>query len=354
MIKIFWTVVALETAVMAVLFKGTLNMETQSGGRDITQFIYVGMPGIILLFAIALFTFTSSSIPRSIALTIVLTPPALLAWNLSRHNVIVRALTPHIASGWSSSSFAQGLKTAFILGPPSLLGHTPAEKLLNDVQLEALSLEHFRDPGQRNLGRAIVTRNIPLVKRLASNAKLNEADDQDLKTLLDFALRQRGQETTEIVEALLSAGADPNLIPGKSHATPLSRATLDRNYKAFLELLHHGADPNSRTSFGDVSFHSAFDVYLPDRAAYLIQLLDHGADVNAVDSESKTALMLAAINNDAESVDLLLDRGADAARTDSSGRTALDYLEQVISRDMQSSQDVSAGRRAAQRLRTGK
>lgn len=53
-------------------------------------------------------------------------------------------------------------------------------------------------------------------------------------------------------------------------------------------------------------------------------LLDHGADVNAVGPNGKTALHYAATAGHASVVALLLDRGANAALLDNEGRTASD------------------------------
>jgi len=55
------------------------------------------------------------------------------------------------------------------------------------------------------------------------------------------------------------------------------------------------------------------------------EALDAGVDVNAVDADGHTALMLAAYNGHSEIVLTLLDRGAGIDRRDMEGRTALLY-----------------------------
>ena len=52
-------------------------------------------------------------------------------------------------------------------------------------------------------------------------------------------------------------------------------------------------------------------------------LLEHGADINAVNPEGKTPLMLAAVFNHADIVDLLLINSADAYAKSADGLTAL-------------------------------
>lgn len=52
-------------------------------------------------------------------------------------------------------------------------------------------------------------------------------------------------------------------------------------------------------------------------------MLDHGADVNARDSDGRNALMEAAIIGDTETATLLLDRGAAVDAVDNHGRAAV-------------------------------
>jgi len=56
------------------------------------------------------------------------------------------------------------------------------------------------------------------------------------------------------------------------------------------------------------------------------ELLNAGADVNAVNDVGMTALMLLVQRGDPDEIKRLLRAGADARKTDSEGRTALDYL----------------------------
>ena len=56
-------------------------------------------------------------------------------------------------------------------------------------------------------------------------------------------------------------------------------------------------------------------------------LLERGADVDGSGHDGKTALMVAAMFNRAEIVDLLLAHGADAEARDASGLTARDAAQ---------------------------
>lgn len=57
--------------------------------------------------------------------------------------------------------------------------------------------------------------------------------------------------------------------------------------------------------------------------AAVLQMVERGVDVNALDKEGRTALQLASFDGFDEVVKLLLQRGADATHVDSMGRTAL-------------------------------
>ena len=58
----------------------------------------------------------------------------------------------------------------------------------------------------------------------------------------------------------------------------------------------------------------------------LFRSVEHGADVNAFrHTRRATALMVAAHEDDLESIQLLLDYGADTTIKDKNGKTALDW-----------------------------
>lgn len=62
-------------------------------------------------------------------------------------------------------------------------------------------------------------------------------------------------------------------------------------------------------------------------------LLDHGADVNATDSDGETALYLAALEGNTEVANLLLEKGANVNARDKNGVTVLPRLCSLNSND---------------------
>lgn len=54
-------------------------------------------------------------------------------------------------------------------------------------------------------------------------------------------------------------------------------------------------------------------------------LLDHGAHIDVIDYQGRTALMAAVIHYNADAVKLLLERGANVGLCDKDGKTALDF-----------------------------
>ncbi len=93
-----------------------------------------------------------------------------------------------------------------------------------------------------------------------------------------------------------------------------------------------GADLNATDSEGRTALHYAIDPFITDI------LLTSGADANARDRNGITPLMEAADAGEAETVGMLLDYGANPGARDSSGRSAMsiarengfDDIEQLL------------------------
>jgi uncharacterized protein len=140
------------------------------------------------------------------------------------------------------------------------------------------------------------------------------------------------------------SGADENLNGHRSFylmpvgATPFLVAALVRDPALLHVLLDAGADPSTAAEGGFTPLMAAAGMDAERyRAAGPRQrpsedqvldsvgfVLDHGADVNAVDAAGQTALHAAAAARSADVVELLLKHGERADLKDRDGRTPLD------------------------------
>ncbi|NJN21863.1 MAG: ankyrin repeat domain-containing protein [Leptolyngbya sp. RL_3_1] len=108
---------------------------------------------------------------------------------------------------------------------------------------------------------------------------------------------------------------------GPTSAPPLIAATLADDIDAVRSHLASGTNPNLVYHTNTALTYAARDGFT-DIAELLI---DYGAEVNWVDGEGVTPLILAAFKGHTELVALLLNHGADVNVIDQWDRTALDY-----------------------------
>lgn len=134
-----------------------------------------------------------------------------------------------------------------------------------------------------------------------------------------------------------------NSAPVKAALPPPSKATLgfyqactSQNYDMMELYLQQGADINCRNcdSGGNTPLHLSLREYAAPYQ-FISWLVEHGADVNAVNVEGKTPLMLSVPLSEngiggstakSQTMNLLLDKGAKVAARDIMGNTPLAYL----------------------------
>jgi ankyrin repeat protein len=154
----------------------------------------------------------------------------------------------------------------------------------------------------------------------------------------------------EVIDVLLTHGADPNVAERRTGTTALMWAALDDRGDAIRALVRGGADVgarSARTAFPHTPPGVIGDA-LEEGVSYVGQtvlpkgswtplmyaarqgargavaaLADAKADLDAADPDGSTALALAAINGHADVVGLLLDRGANPNLADRTGMTPL-------------------------------
>ena len=122
----------------------------------------------------------------------------------------------------------------------------------------------------------------------------------------------------EIVELLLSRGADPN-----------SRDREGRNALMLMSMESRRDKDIELTIEDREKIEPKLRYRRRDRAVELIgeTLLNAGCDVNAADNKGRTPLMYAAIFERPSAVNLLLKRGANINARDQNGQSALDWAK---------------------------
>ena len=142
------------------------------------------------------------------------------------------------------------------------------------------------------------------------------ARDKDGYTPLHRAV---WQDTAEIVQLLIAAGADVNART-ETGSTPLHSAAQLGTAETIEALIAAGADMNTRTE-------ALIIAALSGTAETIEALIAAGADVNTRDEKRYTPLHSAAGNSSADGVQLLIAAGADIAAKADTGKTVWDLAQ---------------------------
>ena len=128
---------------------------------------------------------------------------------------------------------------------------------------------------------------------------------------------------------LLAHGADPNAAQ-RGGVTPLVMAVSVGSLEAVRLLMEAGAVVNPGTSIhpgANGSRISPLSVVVASRSlrkvAVLLELLDHGADVNVLDAQDNPLLLVSVSRGGVAGARLLLEHGAKVNAQDKLGRSAL-------------------------------
>jgi ankyrin repeat protein len=169
----------------------------------------------------------------------------------------------------------------------------------------ALLLAALTNSAQADLlGAARANDSAAVLAALRSDENVN-AGASDATTALHWAAYNGN---LELVEQLITAGANVNA-RNDYGSSPMSEAAVRGDHAILKALLDAGADPESPTLEGQTALMSVARTQSIDAA---ILLIDHGANVNAVETwRGQTALMFASAQSQPAMVALLLQNGAE-------------------------------------------
>ena len=125
---------------------------------------------------------------------------------------------------------------------------------------------------------------------------------------------------TEMVRLLMLKGADKDTLDNYDF-TPLYTAAYNGHVAATQALLAGGADVNIGCGAWKAPvIHAAVQQVYVD---ILRAVIDYGADVNAADTEQRTALVVATQHDNAEAIGVLVEAGANVEAPNSAGKVPL-------------------------------
>ena len=154
---------------------------------------------------------------------------------------------------------------------------------------------------------------------LENGASVNAIGTECGKTPLLVAAEEG---RSDMVQLLMLKGADTNAVDDHSW-TPLYAAVQYGHVAAALNLMAGGADVNARCYPFRVSvIELAVET---GHMGILRAAIEHGADVNAVDSQRCTTLHSAAFQDKTEAINVLVEAGANLEARDDSGDTPVHH-----------------------------
>jgi ankyrin repeat protein len=220
------------------------------------------------------------------------------------------------------------------------------EEADNECISVSASIPRIYDPDETELMRAAEEGNAERVRQLIQSGAVVNAKDQSGVTAL---YKTVVSGSSVIAKMLLDAGADPN-VTTRSGTTPLMGAAWTLNRAIVRVLLDHGADVNlhekdGRTALIDCASGADAD---PEIVEWL---LEAGAEIDARDNLSETALSLAARTGSVPVVKTLLAAGADITVRDAGGMTALERVMAIENRKPEHTEIIRLLTQAAARKR---
>ena len=249
-------------------------------------------------------------------------------------NLLAKKADPTLKDALGNTSLHLAVQLKKASRPSLLVGGTrndsgdrcpiPASYSQCSIQTVQAIIDHGADVdvvnnrGQTALWFACFDGQMDLVKLLLNTGSDPNIADKNGDSILHSAMY--GCCSTETVQAIIDHGARINVV-NKDKATPLLLACSTAQRESVRLLLGTKADPNIADADGDTSLHAA--VAADSSNETLQEILDYGADVNAVNKRGRTALLLSCFYRQVDSVNVLLKAGAKPTLTDKEGFSCL-------------------------------
>lgn len=215
------------------------------------------------------------------------------------------------------------------------VGHTPLMRAVETMQIEIIAVllaanvdtDIATNEGKTAAMLAVATGNPAIVQSLVDAGADFNTKDVSGNTVVMNAVSYSVENLPEIIRVLGKAGADMN--SGSDYSTPLFYAVEQGDGTLVDALLEAGADPNVKAGEGNAPLLSAFSY--PGIARRLIEA---GADPNITNRWGDSALFTAIDNGTVEEVRMLVEAGADVNLKNNDGQTPLHRANTLVREDM--------------------
>ena len=205
--------------------------------------------------------------------------------------------------------------------------HASIVELLVNHRCIAVNPRHGDHPVLLDLVALSQRLFVQLLPKLVEQGIDLDASDEGGQTALHVAVQK---QRVQSAEALLLAGANPNLLASDGSLSPLldvCRSPSDSCFQVAQLLLEHGADPNLASDEGDTPLHLA--AYIGSTRLVSL-LLEAGADVNAVDKKGSVPAAMAVEHHDCVKLwQQLYEFGADLRCGYQEGSPLLSYASEA-------------------------
>lgn len=165
-----------------------------------------------------------------------------------------------------------------------------------------LNAEDYFDGPARQLATALQENHYQQAQSLLTSVDINKIYRQHM-TFIMWCIANANPQALRWV---LDHGANPNY-QDEQGTSPVAYTAMGSRQDYLKILLEHGGDPNSRNEQRPAVMEAA----LQDQWPNVVYLLDHGADINAVDERGQNLLITYAGLQYFDKVAYLIDRGAD-------------------------------------------